>query len=156
MTDVDALSDKAAIAALSNVAQAWLSARPGQAGDALVGAALVGGSNFAALPSWAVDARVADEESGDVARYALTAILDSDDAEAVTWARAAVDQTSVATAQILDPVSLGILGGVLIGAILAARVKKVGSVEFYEGIPKELVDVLNAGTKVLGGGGPGE
>src|SRR3954463_6869589 len=48
------------------------------------------------------------------------------------------------TSEGLDPVSLGILGGILIGAILAARVTRIGSVEFAEGIPDKLPDVVQA------------
>ena len=51
------------------------------------------------------------------------------------------------TSEVLDPVLLRILlgGGMLIGTILAARLKQVGPVEFYEGVPNELPQVLRAG-----------
>ena len=48
--------------------------------------------------------------------------------------------------------SLGIIGGIVIGSILAARVKKIGPVEFYKGVPKELGDVLSAAGKFAGRG----
>ena len=39
------------------------------------------------------------------------------------------------SSEVLDPVFIRMLlgGGILIGAILAARVKQVGSIEFFEG-----------------------
>lgn len=54
------------------------------------------------------------------------------------------------TPEVLDPVSLRILslGGILIGAILVARVKQFGPVEFYEGIPAKLPDVVRAGLEL--------
>jgi hypothetical protein len=54
------------------------------------------------------------------------------------------------TSEVLDRVFLRILlgGGMVIGAILAARVKQVGPVKFYEGIPVKLPDVLRAGAKL--------
>jgi len=52
------------------------------------------------------------------------------------------------TSEVLDPVSLGVVGGILIGAILAARVKRVGPVEFYDGIPNKLTDVVRAGLEL--------
>jgi len=50
------------------------------------------------------------------------------------------------TSEVPDPVSLRILlgGGILMGIILVARVKQVGPVEFYEGIPAKLPDVVQA------------
>lgn len=142
--EIDALSDGAAVTALSEVAQAWLSDRPGEAGDALLLVAVSRGGNHREIPEWAVDSRQIDADAAQLSRHALTTIVEGDDEEAASWVRAALQQASQANAQIFDPVSLGILGGILIGAILASRVKKVGPVEFYEGVPKELADVIKA------------
>jgi hypothetical protein len=79
----------------------------------------------------------------------MAAILSSDDDEAAMWARAAVRRASARSGQLLDPISLGIAGAILIGSILAARVKKVGPVKFYEGLPKELGSVVKAGAEAV-------
>jgi hypothetical protein len=92
------------------------------------------------------------DDAGPLAKSALLAILDGQDDEVEAWARAAVRHTSEGAAHLLDPISLGILGGILIGAILAARVKRAGKVEFYEGVPKELGDIISGAGKALGGG----
>jgi hypothetical protein len=55
-----------------------------------------------------------------------------------------------AKVQALDPITLSIGGIILIGAILAARVKKIGNVEFYQGLPKETADVIKAAASVPG------
>lgn len=52
------------------------------------------------------------------------------------------------TSEVIDPASLSILGCMLIGAILAARVKRLGLVEFYEGIPNKLPNVVRAGLEL--------
>lgn len=54
------------------------------------------------------------------------------------------------SSEVLDRGSSRILlgGGMLIGAILAARVKQVGQVQFYEGIPDPLPHVLRAGVEL--------
>jgi hypothetical protein len=52
------------------------------------------------------------------------------------------------TSEVLDPESLRILGGILIGLILVARVKRFGPVEFYEGIPAKLPDVVRTGLEL--------
>jgi hypothetical protein len=145
--DVDALSDHACVIVLSRVARDWLSERPGEAADALLSAAVATGVEFSELPGWALDARRSDDEAARSARSALRLIVAGTDDQAIGWVRTAVRETAEARAQILDPVSLGILGGILIGSILAARVKKAGPIEFYEGIPEELPEVLRAGLK---------
>jgi hypothetical protein len=69
--------------------------------------------------------------------------LESDDPDEQEWARSALSKTQEVKAQIIDPLSIGLILG---GLILASRVKKVGpnGVEFYEGIPDGLAKVLKA------------
>lgn len=52
--------------------------------------------------------------------------------------------------EVLDPVALRMLvgGGIAIGLILAARVKQLGQIEFYDGIPDKLPDVVRAGLEL--------
>jgi hypothetical protein len=146
------LSNEGAVEALSDVAANWLQSRTAEATSALFRSAVVSETSFSRLPNWVLDARTSMDDAGPVARSALLAILDGDDDEVRAWVRAAVRHTSEGVAHLLDPVSLGILGGILIGAILAARVKRIGKMEFYQGIPKELVDILSSAEKTLGGG----
>lgn len=146
------LSNEGAVEALSEVAANWLQARTSEATSVLFRSAVDSGTLFSSLPGWVLDARESMDDAGPLARSALLVILDGDDDEVAAWARAAVRHTSEGAAQLLDPISLGILGGILIGAILAARVKRVGKVEFYEGVPKELGDIISGGRKTLGGG----
>lgn len=49
----------------------------------------------------------------------------------------------------MDPATRRIFvgGGMITAAILAARVKQVGPVKFYERIPDQLPDVLRAGAE---------
>ena len=139
------LSDRAAIVALSKVASSWLASRTPEATRSLLVTTLAQGTSSSGIPGWALDPEESEQEAGTCARVALAAILEGTDDEAAAWARAAVRQASDAVAHLLDPVSLGIMGGILIGSILAARVKRIGGVEFYEGVPRELADVLKAG-----------
>lgn len=148
--ELDRLSYTAAVAVLSDVASRWLHERTAEATGALLSAAVKEGTSFSSLPKWALDPRESEEEAGRLARSALVTISEGNDDEAVLWVVAARRKESESVAHLIDPVSLGILGGILIGCILAARIKKVGKVEFYEGVPKELADVLKAGTGMLG------
>jgi hypothetical protein len=143
------LSNEGAVEALSEVAANWLRYRTAEATSVLFVSAVDSETSFSRLPDWVLDARKSMDDAGPLARSALLAILDGEDDEAEAWVRAAVRHTSEGAAQLLDPISLGILGGILIGVILAARVKRVGKVEFYEGVPKELGDIISGAGKVL-------
>ncbi|MBC8065763.1 MAG: hypothetical protein H7Y17_13105 [Chlorobia bacterium] len=59
---------------------------------------------------------------------------------------------SKAHAQALDPATVLSVGFVLIGLVLAARLKRIRKEEasFFEGVPKEIVDVITAGERFLG------
>jgi hypothetical protein len=150
-TEIASLSDKACVDGLSRVANAWLDHRPQQAASALLVVAVERGKSFSELPAWVLDPTKSDREAAALARSALEILSAGNDDEVVLWTRTAVRESSEDTAQIFDPVSLGIIGAILIGAILASRVKKAGPFEFYEGIPPELVDVLKAASEVGGG-----
>ena len=80
---------------------------------------------------------------------ALSAILEGDQYEARNWVEDELDHLEEARAQVLDPVSLIIIGGTLIGIILASRVKKIGDLEFYEGVPKETLDIIKHAIAVI-------
>ncbi len=76
-------------------------------------------------------------------------IANGEDAFAARWVDVELKNLQDAKAEVLDPFTLAILGATLIGCILAARVSKIGSVEFYQGVPKELADVLKAAAPAI-------
>ena len=84
------------------------------------------------------------EEAGETliesSKIALDAILDGDDQEVKAWLVAELKKHEAGQAHAFDPITAAILGATLIGIILAARVKKIGNTEFYEGLPKEAAD----------------
>ena len=145
--DVETLGNDAAVQALSQVAREWLANRGVEAYVVLEGAKRRAASSYQALPVWIQAIPEGSEESGKLAKRMLRTLLEGEDGEVSEWAKQAIGEKSIPEAQV-DPVTLAIGGAILIGSILAARVKKVGSVEFYEGVPKELADVLKAGTTI--------
>ena len=75
---------------------------------------------------------------------------DAEDDEVLIWTREAIEKVRKIQAHVLDPFTLSIGGAILIGAILAARVRRIGPVEFYEGVPENLAKVIKAGANVPG------
>ena len=74
----------------------------------------------------------------------LSALMNGTDNEVTMWTEQALKEVSEAQAQALDPVSIALMGSILIGSILAARVTKIGSVELEKDLPASLGDVLKA------------
>jgi hypothetical protein len=126
----------------------YLSHYQKQVGDVITSAAQV---SLSSLPAWVIDSRKSADEAGPLARSALLAIAEGTDDEASAWARTAVKHASETVAHLIDPISLGILGGILIGVILASRVKKIGKVEFYGGVPPEVADIVESAARVITG-----
>ena len=136
MTKASAFTDSQAEVGLSLFIKAWANARgleilavwqrldaSGHNGGATAAAEKLGGDP-------------------DLARRILESVANSDSAEEARWARNAIEQATKVQAHVLDPVSLGIIGATLIGLVLAARVKKVGDVEFFKGVPPELAKII--------------
>jgi hypothetical protein len=94
------------------------------------------------VPKW-LEGAPADASADLVktSRVALEVIATGEREDARAWLSAELARMQQAQAQMLDPVTLTIAGATLIGCILAARVKKIGSAEFYQGIPSELSKV---------------
>jgi hypothetical protein len=102
------------------------------------------------LPSWLEGpAKKPAAELAKTSRAALEAIANGEDEDARAWLAKEVDDLKTAQAHMFDPITLSILGATLIGCILAARVKKIGSTEFYEGIPPELAKVIKAAAPAI-------
>jgi hypothetical protein len=148
MEEIQNMSDVAAVKALSRVVREWSNRRGFEALVVVLQARQQVGAAFDKMPSWAREAPQASPEAGEFARKMLSALVGGDDDEVASWSRAAVKSEFEAAAHVLDPVSLSILGGIFIGSILAARVKRIGSATFYHGIPKELGDLMKAGAGV--------
>jgi hypothetical protein len=149
MSSIEQLSDAAAVTALLRVASEWAEQRGLEATVVVAQTYGRAGAAVAGSPGWARGAPEPTPEAGIFARRMLEAMVGGLDAEVATWTDQAVKKARAeASAQVLDPISLSIVGVIIIGGILAARVKRIGSVEFYEGVPKELADVLKAGAGI--------
>ncbi len=147
--DLQQLSDEDSVKAISLIAESWMANRGREVYVAFHGTMARAGDAYKNLPVWARDAPVVTKESGAFARRMLGALNDAQDEEVRVWTDEALRKVHEPTAHI-DPVTLSIGGAILIGAILAARVKKIGSVEFYEGVPENLAKVIKAAASIPG------
>jgi len=101
-------------------------------------------------PQWLLDLpENASDELIAVSKLALSSILDGDQAEARGWVEDELAEMKQARGQVLDPLSLVIIGSTIIGIVLASRVKKIGNVEFYEGVPKETVEIVKHASGIV-------
>jgi hypothetical protein len=148
MQTIEKLNDAGAVKALAEVTRKWGQHRGVEALVVLTQARQRQKAAFEASPAWAIDTPEATAEAGSFARKMLVSLATGNDDEVISWTETAIKAQAEATAHVLDPITLSILGGIIIGGILAARVKKIGPVEFYEGIPKELGDVMKAGAAI--------
>jgi hypothetical protein len=147
--DTKDLSDTAATEALCKVAREWIKNYGLEVYQVYYQIREVTSDKFQKLPAWVKGSpEEVTDESGQFARDMLTALRNGVDDEVQEWTDSAIQKVNESKAHVLDPLTLGIGGLILIGAILAARVKKIGPVKFYEGIPDNLADVLKAGASV--------
>jgi hypothetical protein len=102
------------------------------------------------LPDWLLRPAEDDAFAAKVSRRVLEAALDGSSNEVKKWATEAIASAKLPRAQVLDLLSLGIIGAILIGMVLAVRVKQVGPVEFYEGLPAGTDKLVKASAAVLG------
>lgn len=139
------LSDIGAVNALQSVAAKWFK------GDGLEAFVVVqkASERVSGRPAMAELPELTRLMTGLLARRLLTELEGGTDPRVAGWTREAVAEVTLAKGRMFDPLTLAIGGGVLIGAILAARVRKIGAVEFYEGVPEELALLLRAGEDVL-------
>jgi hypothetical protein len=135
---------------LRNVARKWIERPSVEAFVVIDTIRRTYGSRYDNPPEWLLTApENASNELIALSKLALSAILEGDRSEARNWVEDELDDLEEARAHVLDPVSLIIIGGTLIGIILASRVKKIGDVEFYEGVPKETLDIVKHATAVM-------
>ncbi len=144
------LGNEDAVKALSLVAEAWMINRGREVYLTFHRTIQKAGDSYSSLPDWAREDPTATNESGDFARRMLTALIDAEDEEVRVWTVEALKTVYDPKAH-FDPITLSIGGVILIGAILAARVRKIGPVEFYEGVPENLAKVLKAGASIASG-----
>lgn len=148
---VDELTGPQAVRLLRLVAHDWIKHRGIEAFSAYQAASGYMAENEISLPGWLEDdGDTADSENVQISRLALRTIYDNSDHPARKWLVVRLDELTEARAQVLDPLSLGIIGATFIGCILAARIKRIGNTEFYEGLPPELAKVLKGAAKLMG------
>jgi hypothetical protein len=139
-----------AVQILRNVARKWIERPSVEAFVVIDTIRRTYGPRYDHPPEWLLTApENASNELIALSKLALSAILEGDRSEARNWVEDELDDLEEARAHVLDPVSLIIIGGTLIGIILASRVKKIGDVEFYEGVPKETLDIVKHATAVM-------
>ena len=145
--DIRQLGDEDAVKALSLVAEAWMANRGREVYLTFHGTIQKAEDSYSSLPDWARKSAKATNESGDFARRMLSSLIDAKDDEVRVWTSDALKTVYDPKAH-FDPITLSIGGLILIGAILAARVRKIGPVEFYEGVPENLAKVIKAGASI--------
>jgi hypothetical protein len=148
--DIQQLSDEEAVHSLYLIAENWMTNRGKEVYITYYGARERAAESYATLPNWARDTPEVTTDSGNFARQMLIVLIDAADDEVRVWTNEAINKVQETKAHV-DPVTLSIGGAILIGAILAARVKKIGPVEFFKGIPKQLANVMKAGASIIAG-----
>jgi hypothetical protein len=139
----ETLGNEAAVKAARDIAEAWFNTEGWEAHLAVDEVRTAATDALRELPPWVARPDSDLERAGAFSRYVLAALEDPTVPEVKDWVGKAVADAQELKAQAIDPVTLGIGGAILIVAILAARVRRIGSaVEFFEGIPEELVDIL--------------
>jgi hypothetical protein len=140
---IEALDSVAAVQALRNVAQRWIEHRGLEAFCVIDSIRRTYRTQYEQPPGWLLSNQGSPpDELVSVSKMALDAILDGEDSDSSGWVEVELADLSVARAHVLDPISLAIVGASLIGIILASRVKRLGNIEFYEGLPPETVELV--------------
>jgi len=134
MNEAENLSDREAITAVHLLVAHWAEARGVEvlvAWQAINQAA--GGEQ---LPAPLLSSRDDDAAAAAICRKILEVVIDGNAPDARRWAIESIAASVQPKAQIFDPISLAIIGVTAIGLVLAARVRRIGPVEFYEGLPE--------------------
>ena len=159
MSQTDSLTNEQAITALRLVGQSWLKEDGVTAYGVMADARDYISSRHLEMPEWLVGtppnpgAMLTDEvaEIGRISREALQIIIDSEDQKAKGWVLSAIQKASEPHAQVVELV-LAIKGAMIIGTILAARVKKIDRKGIEFGPPlKGLGTVLAAAKQFFTG-----
>jgi hypothetical protein len=149
MSEVENLSDREAITAVHSLVADWTQARGVEvlvAWQAISQAA--GGEQ---LPAPLLSTRDDDAEAAAICRNILEVVIDGNSPDARRWAIGSIAAARQPKAQIFDPISLAIMGATAIGLVLAARVRRIGPVDFYEGLPEGTDKLVRAGVSAMSG-----
>jgi hypothetical protein len=147
---IEKLEGAAAVRILRNVARKWIESPGVEAFVVIDQVRRSHHQNYDNPPQWLLDPpENASDELIAVSKLSLSAILDGEQARARDWVEDELAELKQARGQVLDPISLGIIGATIIGIVLASRVKKIGNVEFYEGVPKETVDIVKHASGIV-------
>jgi hypothetical protein len=150
-TRIQDLSNANAVQMLRNVARRWIDTRGLEAFIVVDALRRKYPAAYEEPPSWLLASpATATGELAALSKLALSAMLDGERSEVANWVEDELDELQQARAQVLDPITLTIVGSTIIGIILASRVKKIGDVAFFKGVPKETVEMLKHATSVLG------
>lgn len=140
---IEKLNDDTAVMVLRTVARKWLEHRGVEAFVVIDKTRREVGSKYDKLPDWLVDLpEDASKQLVDLSKLALKTIVDGEDYQSKSWIEEELKDLEQAHAHALDPISLAIFGATIIGIILAARVKKIGDIEFFKGVPREVTDIV--------------
>ncbi len=142
------LTKELRVQALRSVALEWINRRGLEAFCVIEEARRRTGVAYDNSPDWLrLPSQKATDELDQASKVALEAILRGDDAEAKGWVKKAILEEGGGQAQSAE-LTLSIICLTLVGLVLAARVKKVGSIEFGP-FPKELVEFLREARKII-------
>ena len=146
--NIGEISDEIAVEILRKIAQKWIEQRGIEAFAVYNDVRDKFSSTYDKLPQWLYEKpESASTELVSISRLALDTILNGKDVEAIKWVETEIDSLKEAKAQ-LEPTTFIITGATIIGIILAARVKKIGEVEFYKGVPSEVVEIVKHSTSI--------
>jgi hypothetical protein len=149
MSEVENLSDREAITAVQSLVTHWVETRGIEvlvAWQALNQAA--GGEQ---LPAPLLSSSDDDAAAAVICRKILAVVIDGNAPAARGWAIGSIAAARQPKAQILDPISLAIIGATAIGLVLAARVKRIGNAEFNEGLPEGTGKLVSAAVSAMSG-----
>jgi hypothetical protein len=107
------------------------------------------------IEEWALDPKVKDRRTAKLCRQMLDAFASSPPGKGADfrkWTRQGIDAAKEAHAQVFDPASAAVVGTVVIGLVLAARVQSIGKdrITFYKGLPSNLGKVVKLVASSMG------
>jgi hypothetical protein len=145
--NIENLSNEIAVDILRKIALTWIDRRGVEAFLVYNNVREELNSEYVNLPNWLYkQPEAATPELVSISRLALNTILNGHDSEASNWVKTEINALEEVHAQ-FEPVTF--LIPMIIGIILAARVKKIGDIEFYEGIPPEAVKIVKLATSLI-------
>jgi hypothetical protein len=139
---IDEISDEMAVSILRRISKKWIEERGGEAFIVYNNVRETFSSQYIDMPSWLYEKpESASANLANISRLALNTILNGQDVEARNWVTTEMDDLEKAYAQ-FEPITTLLIGATIIGIILAARVKRIGDIEFYQGVPPEAVEII--------------